>query len=74
MIDWSFPPDLQKKYDEVSAKIRQLQQELGIQPRTLEQRYQDYLKRKEEEKKKAEELEKIKALTANRRPPPKWKV
>lgn len=74
MIDWSLPPDLQKQYDKVLANIRRLQAELGIEPRTLEQRHQDYLKRKAEEQRRAEELARIKALTGTRRPPPKWKV
>ncbi len=73
-MDWSFPPDLQKRYEEVSARIRQLQAEFGITPRTLEERYQDYQKRKLEEQKKAEELAKFKELTVAKRPPPKWKV
>ena len=74
MIDWNLPPDLQKKYNEVVALTRILQKELGVEPRTLEQRHQDFLKRKEEEQRRAAELEKIKALTGTRRPPPKWKV
>ncbi len=73
-MDWSFPPDLQKRYEEILAHTRQLQEQLGIKPRTIEERYQDYLKRKEEEKKKAEELVKFKELTVVRRPPPRWKV
>lgn len=73
-MDWSFPPDLQKRYDEILATTRRLQKELGIEPRTLEQRYQDYLKRQEDEQRRAEELAKIKALTSTRRPLPRWKV
>ena len=74
MIDWSLPPDLQKQYNKVLSNIRRLQKELGIEPRTLEQRHQDYLKRKAEEQRQAEELAKIKALAGQRRPPPRWKV
>lgn len=74
MTDWSFPPDLQKRYDEILATTRRLQKELGIEPRTLEQRHQDYLKRKEEEQRRAAELEKLKAITGTRRPAPRWKV
>lgn len=59
MIDWSLPPDLQKRYDEILATTRRLQAELGIEPRTLEQRYQDYLKRKEDERRQAEEQERL---------------
>lgn len=74
MTDWSFPPELQKRYEEILATTRRLQQELGIEPRTIEQRYQDYLKRQAEEQRRAAELEKLKATTGNRRPPPRWKV
>lgn len=74
MIDWSLPPDLQKQYNKVLSNIRRLQKELGIEPRTLEQRHQDYLKRKAEEQRRIAELEKLKALTGTRRPPPRWKV
>lgn len=74
MIDWSFPPEIQAQYDRVVAQTRKLQKELGVEPRTLEQRYQDYLIRKEEEKQKQLELEKLQALKLTRRPPPKWKV
>ncbi len=74
MTDWSFPPDLQKKYEEVLAQTRRLQAELGIKPRTIEERYQDYLKRKAEEQQRQEELKKLVQLTGQRRPPPRWKV
>lgn len=74
MIDWSFPPEIQAQYDRVLEQTRRLQKELGIQPRTLEQRHQDYIKRKIEEQKIKEELNKIQALTGHRRPLGKWKV
>ena len=74
MIDWSLPPELQKKYNEVVALTRKLQIELGIEPKTIEQRYQDYLVRQEEKEKQRQELEKLKTLVQNRRPPPRWKV
>ena len=74
MTDWSFPPDLQKKYDEVLATIRRLQSEFGIEPQTLEQRHQAYLKRQAEQQHRAEELAKLQAITGTRRPPPRWKV
>jgi isopentenyldiphosphate isomerase len=74
MTDWSFPPDLQAQYERVLAQTRRLQQELGITPRTIEQRHQDYLARKAEEQRIKEELDKIQALTGHRRPPIKWKV
>ncbi len=74
MIDWSFPPDLQKRYDEILATTRRLQAELGIKPRTIEERYQDYLRKKEEEQRQAVELSKLRQITGTRRPPPRWKV
>ena len=74
MIDWSFPPDIQEKYDRVLKQIRYLQKELGVEPRTLEQRYQDYLARLEQEQKRKQEFERLQLNIGSRRPPPKWKV
>jgi hypothetical protein len=74
VIDWAFPPELQKKYDEVVANNRRLQALLGIKPMTLEERRQAYLKRKAEELQRQEELKKLAQLTVQRRPVPKWKV
>jgi hypothetical protein len=71
-MDWSFPPELQKRYEEILARTRSLQKEFGIESRTIEQRYQDYLKRQEEENRRQEELSKLIHSTGNRRPPPKW--
>lgn len=73
-MDWSFPPDIQKRYEAILAQTRRLQKELGIRPRTLEERAKDYEYRKLEEKKKAGELAKFDKLIGHRRPPPKWKV
>lgn len=74
MIDWSFPPDIQAQYDRVLAQTRQLQKEFGIEPKTIEQRYQEYLIRKSAEEQKQLELAKFNQQLAHRRPPPKWKV
>ena len=74
MIDWSFPPDLQEQYNRVLAQTRRLQKELGIEPRTIEQRYQDYLRKQADEKRKQEQLTHIQAQLVIRRLPPKWKV
>jgi len=74
MIDWSLSADLQTKYNDILERNRKLQLELGIVPRTLEQRAQDYEKKKLEREQAAQELARLKALTANRRPPPRWKV
>jgi hypothetical protein len=73
-MDWSFPPELQKKYEEVLARTRCLQKEFGIEPRTIEQRYQNYLKRQEEEKCRQEEIKKYNQLVGQKRPPLKWKL
>lgn len=67
MIDWKLPPDLQEKFDKIQAHTRQLQKELGITPMTLEERYQAYLKRKQQE-------EELKKILVKHRPPPKWKI
>ena len=66
-MDWSLNPENQKKYDEVLANNRRMQEILGIKPRTLEQRAADYQRKKAE----AEELTK---LMGTRRPVPKWKI
>lgn len=71
MTDWTLPPDLQDQYDRVTAHIKKLQAELGVKPRTIEERHQDYLKKQEiEERIKLES----KNLITQRRPLPKWKV
>lgn len=72
MTDWSFPSDLQKRYDEIVAHTRKLQAELGIRSRTIEERYQDYLKRKEEEKHHQEDLAKYASIIGHRRAPFKF--
>jgi transcriptional regulator of met regulon len=73
-MDWSLPPDLQKKHDEIVARTRELQKELGIKPRTIEERYQDYLTREAEKQRRAEELAKFTQSLSQRRPPPNWKI
>jgi Skp family chaperone for outer membrane proteins len=74
MIDWSLPPELQKKYNEVASDIKKLQDELGIKPKTIEERAQYYQQKREEERRQAEELSKLQKITGQRRPPPRWKV
>lgn len=78
MIDWSLPPDLQEKYNQVVAKTRELQIELGIRPVTLEERHQVFLEKQAEEHRKEqqrqEELRQIQERIGKMRPPPKWKV
>jgi len=78
MIDWSLPPDLQEKYDRVVANTRRLQIALGVKPMTLEERYQEYLKKQAEKQKqedlRQEELRQLQERIGKMRPPPKWKV
>ena len=73
-MDWSFPPDLQQRYEQILAQTRKLQKELGITPRTLEERCRAYEQRKEEEKRKEEELIKLQNQIKSHRPLPKWKL
>lgn len=67
MISWELPPDLQEKYEKVLAHTRQLQQQLGIKPMTLEERHRAYLEKKSQE-------EELKKIISRHRPLPKWKV
>lgn len=71
---WSDDPELQKRYQRILAQTRRLQAELGIKPRTIEERYQDYLKRQEEEKRRQEELKKFQSVIGQKRPIPNWRV
>lgn len=64
---WALTPELQKKFDEIQARTRRLQIEMGIKPMTLEQRAAAYDQRRKQE---AE----FKAVLSTRRPIPKWKV
>jgi hypothetical protein len=73
-VSWDLPPDLQQKFDEVQAHIRRLQIEMGVEPKTIEQRHQDYLQRQAEEQRRQEELKKLEQRIGKHRPPPKWKV
>jgi len=74
MTDWSFPPDLQERYERIVAETRRLQKELGVKPRTMEQRFRDYLAQQAEEQRRLEEQKKFEQLIGKHRPPPKWKV
>lgn len=74
MIDWSFPPELQQKYDEIVARTRRLQQELGITPMTLEERAIAGEKKRHEAEKRQKEIEEMQRIINSRRPLPKWKV
>lgn len=73
-MDWSLNEENQKKYDQVVADNQRLQKEFGIKPRTIEQRYQDYMAKKAEEDRRAEELKKLQNSIGIRRPAPKWKI
>lgn len=59
---WALTPELQDRYDKIVAETRRLQAELGITPRTLEQRHQDYLNRLDVERRQKEELAKINSI------------
>ena len=65
--DWSLTPELQKKFEEVQAQTRRLQAEMGIKPRTMEERAADYLKKKQAEAELAK-------LVGKKRPPLRYKV
>ncbi len=71
---WALTPELQKKFDEVVARTRRLQAELGVQPMTLEERAAAYEKKREEIARRQQELEEIQQRIAKQRPPPKWKI
>lgn len=66
MMYWTLPTELEAQYNRVLEQNRRLQQELGIEPRTIEQRAADYLKKKSEPKPQD--------IVGKRRPPPKWRV
>ncbi len=74
MAEQLFPDEIQQRYEQILAQTRKLQAEFGITPRTLEQRHQDYITRKAEEARKAEELAKFNNIAGTRRPAPKWRV
>ena len=71
---WGNDPELQRRFEEIQATTRRLQAELGITPRSLEERARDYELKRAEQARKEEELKKFNSLIANRRPPPKWRV
>lgn len=58
-----------KRYLEIKAETRRLQEEFGIKPKTLEERHEDLLKRKEEEQKRAEQVRLLNSLPKPKLPP-----
>ena len=66
-MNWDLNAENQKKYDKVTAEIRRLQTEMGVNPMTMEERAAVYQKKKEEQVRLTAEFNKI-------RPMPKWKV
>jgi hypothetical protein len=60
------PPEIQARIDQIYANIKPLQEYYGIQSKTIEQRYEEYLK-KQQEKEKA-----LAALAAM--PKPRFKL
>lgn len=57
-----------KRYLEIKAETRRLQEEFGIKPKTLEERHEDLLKRKEEEEKRAEQIRLLNSLPKPKMP------
>jgi hypothetical protein len=41
-------PEIQKRIDELYAEMKSLQEHYGIKSRTIEERYQDYLRKQAE--------------------------
>jgi hypothetical protein len=41
-------PEIQKRIDELYAEMKPLQEHYGIKSRTIEERYQDYLRKQAE--------------------------
>jgi hypothetical protein len=66
-MNWDLNDENQKKYDEVTTNIRRLQIEMGIEPRTLAERAEEY------QKKKVSQVQ-ITAQLGMVRPKPKWKI
>lgn len=54
---WADNPELQKRFEAIQAQTRQLQKELGIEPKTLEQRQKEYRQRRQQEFARQQELE-----------------
>ncbi len=73
-MDWSLPSDLQEKYEKILARTKQLQEELGIKPRTIEERALSYEQRKIEEERRQEEIKILQQRINLSRPAPKWKI
>ncbi len=73
-MDWSLPSDLQEKYEKILARTKQLQEELGIKPRTIEERALSYEQRKIEEERRQEEIKILQQRINLSRPLPKWKI
>lgn len=54
---WADNPVLQARYEKILADQRQLQQSLGVEPKTLEQRWQELQQRQQREAAARAELE-----------------
>jgi hypothetical protein len=71
MAEQLFPDQLQQRYEQILAQTRKLQEQLGVTPRTLEQRHHDYLTRLAEEEKQQEQqrqVEEMKKMNFTNRP------
>jgi hypothetical protein len=42
------PPDIQARIDQIYADMKPLMEEYGMKPQTIEERYQEHLKKKAE--------------------------
>jgi hypothetical protein len=60
-------PEIQARIDKLYADMKPLMDHFGIKPKTIDERYQDYLK-------KQAAIEEMKKLQSKRRPLPKWKL
>jgi DNA-binding transcriptional MocR family regulator len=67
-------PQIYQRFLAVKEEIKRLQDKLGIESKTIEQRYEELQERQQIEKERAERIKRLEEITGNRRPPPKWKV
>jgi hypothetical protein len=44
-------PDIQKRIDQIYADMKPLMVQYGMKPKTIEERYQEYLKKQKEKEK-----------------------
>ncbi len=66
---WSLTPEIQQRVEHIHAETRRLQDQLGVTPRTLDERYRDYIVRKAEQERQQKELQLLAELKQKQRPP-----